>query len=134
VAVEAILEARDHGPGPVLFVGPCGSGKTHLATGLVAAYRARFRRRPAVYVPAVDFSREMADAIDTQAMDDFRQRYRQASLLAIDDVDRLAGKEAAQRELASTLDAVPRPAAKWFSRPRSLRGNWPASCPNCKPV
>jgi chromosomal replication initiator protein len=90
----------------VLFFGPSGTGKTHLAAGLVSAYRARFRRRPAVYIPAVDFSRELADAIETQATDDFRQRYRQAWLLAIDDVERLAGKEAAQRELASTLDAV----------------------------
>ena len=106
VAVEAILDARDHGPGPILFFGPCGSGKTHLAAGLVAAYRARFRRRPAVYIPAVDFSRELADAIETQTTDDFRHRYRRASLLAIDDVDRLTGKEAAQRELASTLDAA----------------------------
>jgi chromosomal replication initiator protein len=48
----------------------------------------------------------MADAIDTQAVDEFRQRYRRPSLLAIDDVDRLAGKDAAQRELASTLDTI----------------------------
>ena len=106
VAIDAILEPRDPGPGPIVFYGPCGSGKTHLAAGLVAAYRARFRRRPAVYIPAVDFGRELADAIDTQTTDDFRHRYRRASLLAIDDVDRLAGKEAAQRELASTLDAA----------------------------
>ena len=104
--IEAILERRSHGSGPVVFFGPCGSGKTHLALGSVSAYRTRYRQRSAAYATAVDFAREMADAIDTQTMDEFRQRYRRPSLLAIDDVDRLAGKEASERELASTLDSV----------------------------
>jgi chromosomal replication initiator protein len=104
--VEAILERRSQGSGPVVFFGPCGSGKTHLALGCVSAYRARYRQRSTAYATAVDFARELADAIDTHAVDDFRRRYRRPSLLAIDDVDRLAGKAASERELASTLDAV----------------------------
>jgi chromosomal replication initiator protein len=104
--VEAILERGGPGSGPVVFCGPCGSGKSHLALGSVNAYKARYRQRSAVYVTAIDFARELADAIDTQAVDEFRRRYRQPSLLAMDDVDRLAGKDASQRELAATLDAI----------------------------
>ncbi len=104
--IETILERRGQGFGPVLFFGPCASGKTHLALGSVSAYRTSHRQRSAAYVTAVDFSRELADAIDTQTVDEFRQRYRRPSLLAIDDVDRLSGKDASQRELAATLDAV----------------------------
>jgi chromosomal replication initiator protein len=106
VAIEAILKARNPGYGPVVLYGPSGTGKSHLALGLVGVYRTRWRQRSAVYVPAVDFGRELADAIETQATDEFQERYRRASLLAIDDVDRLAGKEASQRELTYTLDAV----------------------------
>ena len=121
VAIEAILKARNPGYGPVVLYGPSGTGKSHLAMGLVGVYRTRWRQRPAVYVPAVDFGRELADAIETQSMDEFQERYRRASLLAIDDVDRLAGREASQRELTYTLDAVlEAPAAKWC-----LPARWP---------
>jgi len=90
---------------PVVFCGPSGFGKSHLAVGLVTAWKAR-ERRAALYATAVDFARELGDAIDMQATDDFQARYRQVSLLALDDVDRLVSKEAAQEELICVLDAL----------------------------
>jgi chromosomal replication initiator protein len=44
--------------------------------------------------------------MQTKTVDDFRLRYRQVRLLAIDDLEHLAGKPAAQRELLFTLDAL----------------------------
>ena len=59
-----------------------------------------------VYTTAVDFARELADAIETQAVVDLRARYRTANLLVFEDAGRLADKPAAQIELIHTLDAV----------------------------
>ena len=106
VAVEAILEGGSDHLNPIVFHGPPGIGKTHLAMGLAAAWKSRNRQSQALYVPAIDFARELTDAIEEQAVDDFRARYRHPSLLALDDVERLSPKEAAQRELLYTIDAL----------------------------
>jgi chromosomal replication initiator protein len=106
VALETVVEGGSEHFNPIVFHGPPGMGKTHLAMGLAAAWKSRSRQSQAVYVPAIDFARELADAIEEQAVGDFRTRYRQASLLAIDDVDLLCTKEGAQRELVYTIDAL----------------------------
>ncbi len=104
LAVASLLNDTDDAYSPIVFCGPSGTGKSHLAWGLATAWKARFRKRAAAYIPAVDFARELADAIQTKTVDDFRLRYRRLSLLVIDDLQHLLGKLAAQRELTFTLD------------------------------
>ena len=106
VAVEAVLGKGDGTYSPIVFYGPSGTGKSHLALGLAGAWKACFRREPVIYVTAVDFARGLAEAIQTKTTEDFAGRYRRASLLVLEDVGHLAGKEAAQRELSLTLDAL----------------------------
>lgn len=106
VAIRAVLEDPPGQYSPIVFYGPTGTGKSHLATGLISVWKSRSPGRPAWYVPALDFARDLNDAIETQSVDDFQARYRQASLVVFDDVDRLSGKPAAQRELLYTLDAL----------------------------
>jgi chromosomal replication initiator protein len=106
VAVQAVLGETDRGYCPIVFYGPSGTGKSHLAVGLATAWKACFRREPVIYVTAVDFARGLGDAIQTKTVDDFTAQYRRVSLLVLEDVGHLAGKEAAQRELMFTLDAL----------------------------
>jgi chromosomal replication initiator protein len=110
VAVQSILAGPPNGYNPVVFYGRSGVGKTHLAYGLASAWRAAHRRRRVVYATAVDFARELADAIETQAVDEFRSKYRKAALLALEDLNGLtkgkSGKLSAQDELVHTLDAL----------------------------
>ena len=101
--VRSLLDDPPGGYNPLLLCGPSGTGKSHLARGLAAQWKARCRRR-VVCTTAGDFSRELSDAIETQATDDFRKRYRKAALLVLEDVDRLAEKHYAQEELVHTLD------------------------------
>jgi chromosomal replication initiator protein len=105
-AVRGVLGRRPAPYNPLLLHGPSGTGKSHLARGLLAAWRDRFPGQPVVYTTAVDFARELADAIETQAVVDLRARYRTASLLVFEDVGRLVDKPAAQAELIHTMDAV----------------------------
>ena len=94
---------------PIVFFGPSGCGKTHLLQGIDAAWRKIHqsgRKKRAYYLRAADFARQFADAIDMRTVDDFRRRYREASLLIVDDLDVLAEKPAAQGELLFTLDAL----------------------------
>jgi len=110
-AVHAVLEnprPQSSPPcgNPLVFYGPPGTGKSHLARGLYDVLAGRRRSRAVVYSTAVDFARDLADAIQAQAVGAFRRRYRQAYLLVMEDVGHLADKEAAQQELVCTLDSI----------------------------
>lgn len=105
-AVQAVLDRGTVPFNPLVFYGPSGTGKSHLARGLAAAWKNRFPGQRVAYAMAVDFARELADAIEAQAIEDFRERYRGAALAVFEDIGGLAGKDAAQEELLPTLDAL----------------------------
>jgi chromosomal replication initiator protein len=106
---------------PLVLYGPSGTGKSYLARGMAAAWKARTRQSPedrtrrvrptlVVCTTAVDFARELAEAIETQAVEEFRAKHRGAALLVVEDLGMLAtrkaGKLNAQEELIHTLDAL----------------------------
>jgi chromosomal replication initiator protein len=105
-AVCSVLEETGDGYNPLLFCGAKGTGKSHLARGLAAQWKALRPRRRVVCTSAADLARELTDAVETQGMDDFRRRYREAALLVLEDIDRLAGNHDAQEQLVHTLDSV----------------------------
>jgi chromosomal replication initiator protein len=105
-SVRAVLERRAAPFNPLVLYGPSGTGKSHLARGLAAAWKSRFPGQRVAYAMAADFARELADAIEAQAIDDFRHRYREAALAVFEDLADLVGKDAAQEELLHTLDAL----------------------------
>ncbi len=109
VVVHSVLEERPNGYNPIVLYGPSGTGKSHLALGLAAAWKARNRRR--VECPAaVDFARELAEAIETQALEEFRTKYRQAGMLVFEDIGRMVNrtseKLSAEVEFIYALDAL----------------------------
>jgi chromosomal replication initiator protein len=110
VAVRSVVEQEPNGYNPLVFYGPSGTGKSHLVQGLVAAWKARDRRQRVVLTTAVDFARELADAIESQGVDEFREKHRGADLLVVEDLGMLAtrksGKLNAQEELLQTLDVL----------------------------
>jgi len=106
IAVQAVLEDAHTNFNPILLYGPPGTGKSHLAWGLASAWRNRFPRRSVICTTAIEFAQDLAESIDAQTVDDFRAAHRNVSLLVVEDLDRLAGKSAAQHELADTLDSL----------------------------
>jgi Cdc6-like AAA superfamily ATPase len=54
---------------PLVLYGPSGTGKSHLTRGLAAEWRSHDRRLRVVCTTAVDFARELAEAIETQAVE-----------------------------------------------------------------
>lgn len=125
LAVESVLGDADDGYDPVVFYGPTGTGKSHLALGLATAWKARFRGRPVAYVTAPDFARQLTDAIQTKTVEDFAARYRELALLVFEDVNYLVDKQSAQRELLFTFDALLSAGSRLVFTSRSL----PAALP-----
>jgi chromosomal replication initiator protein len=91
--------------------GVSGTGKTHLARGLVQSWQERdgsdtAGANTAEYFTAADFRHALADAIKSDTVAEFRNRVRGRKLLAIDDIDRLPSDANLQHELRSTIDAL----------------------------
>jgi chromosomal replication initiator protein len=116
-AVNGLLEATadDAEVRPALSVlaihGTTGTGKSHLARGLVRSWQERFGSDSAEFISASDFRHSLADAIKRDAVSEFREQIRNRRLLAIDDLDRLPRDEYVQQELRATLDACDEAAA-----------------------
>lgn len=106
-AVQAILEGAHPVWNPIFIYGPSGSGKSHLAQAITAAWRrTRPKRLKAIYITASEFAQQLSEAIEAESVDDLRNYYRSASLAVFDDVGQLRGKLAAQYELVYTIDAL----------------------------
>jgi chromosomal replication initiator protein len=98
--IERYLARDGHGYSPLVICGPSGTGKSQLAA---AAGRSRI---DAVCTTGIDFARELADALDANTVSRFREKYRNAKLFVLEDLERLVGHRAALQELRHTLDAL----------------------------
>jgi chromosomal replication initiator protein len=109
VVVRKVLDEQPNGYNPIVLYGPSGTGKSHLAQGMAAEWKTRNRRRVEC-VAATDFARQLADAIETQAVEEFREKYRQPGMLVFEDIGRLVTRKSeklsAQEEFVHTLDEL----------------------------
>jgi len=105
-AVRAVLHSPSSRYNPLIFYGSSGTGKSHLALGLAAAWQARRPRKRVEVTQAKNFARELLDAVEAQAVDDLRLRFRRADLVVFEQLERLAEHRPAQEELIVTLDAL----------------------------
>lgn len=83
---------------PLVIVGGAGAGKTHLLHALGNELAARFTP-PVACLSAPEFTGELIEAIDRDAVGPWRTRYRRAAALLLDDVHLIADKDRTQEEL-----------------------------------
>ena len=91
---------------PLFIYGPPGVGKTHLLYAIANGIR---RQNPAaniVYIKGDQFTNELIDAIKNGKNTEFRNKYREADLFLIDDVQFIAGKESTQEEFFHTFNKL----------------------------
>jgi chromosomal replication initiator protein len=97
-AARAIVAEPSSRYNPLVIVGASGVGKTHLlhALGNALAERAR---GPVACLSSHEFTGELIEAIDRDAVGPWRARYRGAGAFLLDDVHLVAEKDRTQDEL-----------------------------------
>jgi chromosomal replication initiator protein DnaA len=83
---------------PLVIVGGSGVGKTHLLHALGNAL-AQKKTGPVACLSAHEFTGELIEAIDRDAVAAWRARYRRATAILLDDVHQVAEKDRTQDEL-----------------------------------
>ena len=105
----AALAVSNH-PGdvynPLFIYGPPGVGKTHLLYAIANGIRKQKPDANIVYIRGEQFTVDLIEAIKTGKNIEFRNKYREADLFLIDDVQFIAGKEATQEEFFHTFNKL----------------------------
>ena len=91
---------------PLFIYGESGLGKTHLLNAIKAEISRNNPRANIVYVDGETFTNEIIAAIRENQTSEFQNKYRQADVLLIDDIQFIAGKERTQEEFFHTFNAL----------------------------
>ncbi len=104
VAMDPNPKKNDYNP---LFIhGDSGLGKTHLLYAVINYIKKNHPTLNIVYKKSEDFMNELIAAITNKDMANFKNKYRNADVLLIDDIQFVAGKESMQEEFFNTFNAV----------------------------
>lgn len=91
---------------PLFIYGSSGLGKTHLLYAITNEITHRNPQAKIIYVKGEDFTNQLIESLRLKCTKQFRDKYRRADVLLIDDIQFIAGKEGIQEEFFHTFNAL----------------------------
>jgi chromosomal replication initiator protein len=105
-AARSVATNPSHSYNPLFIYGGVGMGKTHLMHAIGRELIDKFGSMRIIYTSSERFMNEMIACIRTERMEQFHQRYREADVLLVDDIQLLGNKERTQEEFFHTFNEL----------------------------
>ncbi len=105
-ASQAVAEKPGEAYNPLFIYGGVGLGKTHLMQAIGNEVRKRWPKKSIVYTSCEAFTTDFVTAIQEKRINEFKNKYRKADVLLIDDIQFLANKEGTQEEFFHTFNIL----------------------------
>ena len=105
-AARSVAEKPAGSFNPLFIYGDSGLGKTHLLHAIARQTRRLRPESSIVLVKGVDFTNELIEAIRGGTTSEFRDKYQKESLLLVDDIQFIAGKQQTQEEFFHTFNTL----------------------------
>ncbi len=105
-AAQRIAESDQPVYNPFFLHGQVGLGKTHLMHAIGHMVQARYPHKKIVYLSAEQFLNQMVSALRERNMATFRETFRSADVLMVDDIQFIASKQNTQEEFFHTYNTV----------------------------
>lgn len=105
-AATAVSNRPGQSYNPLFLYGGVGVGKTHLMHAIGHNILRANPNAKIIYCTGEEFTNDIVHAIQTKKASLFKDRYRSANVLLIDDIQFIAGKNAVQEEFFHTFNAL----------------------------
>jgi len=91
---------------PLFLWGPTGVGKTHLMQAIGRQILVKNRGAKLIFCTGEEFTNEIIEAIQTRKTAGFKRKYRLSTVLMVDDIQFIAGRESVQMEFFHTFNSI----------------------------
>jgi len=105
-AASAVAKNPGTAYNPLFLYGGVGLGKTHLMQAIAQEVLKASPSSRIIYCTGEDFTNEIVEAIRNKTAARFKEKYRSAKLLLLDDIQFIAGKDRAQEEFFHTFNVI----------------------------
>ncbi len=100
----AVANNPGHSYNPLFIYGGVGLGKTHLLHAI--GQMAIAENISVIYSSAEQFTNEFISALRERRIEDFRNKYRSAGMLLLDDIQFIIGKEMTEQSVVETFNEM----------------------------
>lgn len=105
-AAKAVSDRPGQHYNPLFIYGGVGLGKTHLINAIGHETLVKLSHSSVFYLSSESFTNELISHIRRDRMDDFKNKFRKADVLILDDVQFLSGRERTQEEFFHTFNTL----------------------------